>query len=49
MRRAASTTLDNFSRPNTLPLVNVMATFVMVVSIPLAWLAQRLSDGGSDH
>lgn len=24
--------------------VNVMATFVMVVSIPLAWLAQKLSD-----
>lgn len=36
----------NFSRPNTVPLVNVMATFVMVVSIPLAWLAQRLSEGG---
>jgi len=36
----------NFSRPNNVPLVNVMATFVMVVSIPLAWLAQRLSDGG---
>ena len=37
---------SNFSRPNNVPLVNVMATFVMVVSIPLAWLAQRLSDGG---
>lgn len=36
----------NFSRPNNVPLVNVMATVVMVVSIPLAWLAQRLSDGG---
>lgn len=36
----------NFSRPQNVPLVNVMATFVMVVSIPLAWLAQRLSDGG---
>jgi hypothetical protein len=23
----------------------VMATFVMAVSIPLAWLAQRLSEG----
>jgi putative spermidine/putrescine transport system permease protein len=33
-------------RSNDVPLVNVMATFVMVVSIPLAWLAQRLSDGG---
>ncbi len=37
---------SNFSRPNNVPLVNVMATFVMVVSIPLAWLAQRLSEGG---
>jgi putative spermidine/putrescine transport system permease protein len=36
----------NFSRPNNVPLVNVMATVVMVVSIPLAWLAQRLSEGG---
>jgi putative spermidine/putrescine transport system permease protein len=38
--------LANFSRPNNVPLVNVMATFVMIVSIPLAWLAQRLSEGG---
>ncbi len=38
--------LANISRPNNVPLVNVMATFVMVISIPLAWLAQRLSDGG---
>lgn len=34
----------NVSRPNNVPLVNVMATFVMVVSIPLAYLAQRLGD-----
>lgn len=34
----------NVSRPNNVPLVNVMATFVMLVSIPLAWLAQRLGD-----
>ena len=34
----------NISRPNAVPLVNVVATFVMVVSIPLAWLAQKLSD-----
>ncbi|MEO6570479.1 MAG: ABC transporter permease, partial [Ilumatobacteraceae bacterium] len=34
----------NVSRPNNVPLVNVMATVVMVVSIPLAWLAQRLAD-----
>lgn len=38
----------NFSRPNNVPLVNVMATIVMLVSIPLAWLAQRLSEGGGD-
>jgi putative spermidine/putrescine transport system permease protein len=35
----------NFSRPNNIPLVNVVATVVMVLSVPLAWLAQRLSDG----
>jgi putative spermidine/putrescine transport system permease protein len=34
----------NISRPNNVPIVNVMATFVMIVSIPLAWLAQRLAD-----
>jgi putative spermidine/putrescine transport system permease protein len=34
----------NVSRPNNVPLVNVMATFVMIVSIPLAYLAQRLAD-----
>lgn len=34
----------NISRPNNVPIVNVMATFVMVVSIPLAWFAQRLAD-----
>ena len=34
----------NVSRPNNVPLVNVMATFVMAVSIPLAYLAQRLGD-----
>jgi len=32
-------------RPNNVPQVNVVATFVMMVSIPVAWLAQRLSDG----
>jgi putative spermidine/putrescine transport system permease protein len=37
--------LNNLSRPNNVPYVNVVATFVMAVSIPLAWLAQRLSDG----
>ena len=34
----------NIARPNNVPLVNVMATVVMVVSIPLAWFAQKLSD-----
>lgn len=34
----------NFSRPKSPAVVNVVATFVMVVSIPLAWLAQRLGD-----
>ena len=37
--------LNNFSRPNVLPYVTVVATLVMVISLPLAWLAQRLSDG----
>ena len=37
---------NRIGRSNDVPLVNVVATFVMVVSIPLAWLAQRLSDGG---
>ena len=37
--------LNNFSRPNNIPVVNVVATVVMILSIPLAWLAQRLSDG----
>ena len=35
------------NRQNPL-LPYVMATFVMLVSIPLAWLAQRLSEGGPD-
>ena len=35
----------NISRPNNVPLVNVVATTVMAISIPLAWLAQRLTDG----
>ncbi len=34
----------NFARPTSPAVVNVVATFVMVVSIPLAWLAQRLGD-----
>lgn len=38
--------LNNFSRPNVLPYVTVVATLMLVVSLPVAWLAQRLSDGG---
>ena len=38
----------NVSRPNNVNLVTVVATFVMVVSIPLAWLAQKLSDTALD-
>lgn len=37
--------LNNFSRPNVLPYVTVVATVVMLISLPIAWLAQRLSDG----
>ncbi|MEK7292656.1 MAG: ABC transporter permease [Actinomycetota bacterium] len=37
--------LNNFSRPNVLPYVTVVATIVMLISLPIAWLAQRLSDG----
>lgn len=36
---------NNFSRPNVLPYVTVVATLVMAISLPLAWLAQRISDG----
>ena len=35
---------DNFSRPNAIPTVNVVATFVIIVSIIPVWFAQRLSD-----
>ena len=35
--------LNNFARPNNVPLVTVVATVVMLLSIPLAWLAQRLT------
>jgi putative spermidine/putrescine transport system permease protein len=40
--------LANISRPKLVPIVNVVATFVMLMSIPAAWLAQRLSDGASE-
>jgi putative spermidine/putrescine transport system permease protein len=37
--------LQNYSRTQRVPQVTVTATVVMLLSIPLAWLAQRLSDG----
>ncbi len=36
---------SNISRPNRVPNVAVASTIVMVLSIPAAWLAQRLSEG----
>jgi putative spermidine/putrescine transport system permease protein len=33
---------DNFARPNAIPVVNVVATFVIVVSIIPVYIAQRL-------
>jgi len=40
--------LNNFSRPNVLPYVTVVATIVMVISLPIAWLAQRFADPPND-
>jgi putative spermidine/putrescine transport system permease protein len=37
---------SNMFRPNNLPLVNVVATAVVLLSIIPVWLAQRLTDGG---
>ncbi len=36
--------LGNYSRPNNLPIVNVVAVTVLVLSLVPAWLAQRLTD-----
>lgn len=36
--------LAAIARPNNVNQVNVMASFVMLVSIPVAWLAQKLSE-----
>jgi putative spermidine/putrescine transport system permease protein len=36
---------NNMFRPNNLPLVNVVATVVVVLSIIPVYFAQRLSDG----
>ncbi|MEP6623575.1 MAG: ABC transporter permease [Acidimicrobiia bacterium] len=38
---------DNFSRPNAIPTVNVVATFVVLASIIPVWIAQRLTDSGA--
>jgi putative spermidine/putrescine transport system permease protein len=35
---------DNFARPNAIPSVNVVATFVVLASIIPVYLAQRLTD-----
>jgi putative spermidine/putrescine transport system permease protein len=35
---------DNFARPNAIPVVNVVATFVVIVSIIPVYVAQRLID-----
>lgn len=35
---------DNFSRPNAIPTVNVVATFIVLASVIPVWIAQRLSD-----
>lgn len=36
---------DNFARPNAIPIVNVVATFVVLASIIPVWIAQRLTEG----
>ena len=35
---------DNFARPNAIPTVNVVATFVVLASIVPVWVAQRLAN-----
>jgi len=35
---------DNFARPNAIPIVNVVATFVVIASIIPVWLAQRITN-----
>ena len=37
---------NNLFRPNNLPIVNVVATFVVILSIIPVWIAQRLTEGG---
>jgi putative spermidine/putrescine transport system permease protein len=37
--------LSNLSRPNQLPIVNVVAVFVILLSIIPVWIAQKLASG----
>ena len=39
--------LDNYARPNQVPIVNVVAVVVIVMSVIPVWIAQRLSSGSS--
>jgi putative spermidine/putrescine transport system permease protein len=41
--------LTNLSRPNQLPIVNVVAFFVVVVSVVPVYLAHRLTSERDDH
>jgi putative spermidine/putrescine transport system permease protein len=41
--------LTNLSRPNQLPIVNVVAFFVVVLSIVPVYLAHRLTSERDDH
>lgn len=38
---------DNFARPNAIPVVNVVATFVVLASTIPVYLAQRMTDGAA--
>jgi putative spermidine/putrescine transport system permease protein len=39
---------NNFSRPNQVPVVNVVAVVVVALSIIPVYVAQRLTDSGPD-
>jgi putative spermidine/putrescine transport system permease protein len=38
---------DNFARPNAIPIVNVVATFVVIASMVPVYVAQRITDGAA--
>ena len=38
---------DNFARPNAIPVVNVVATFVVLASTIPVYVAQRITDGAA--